>query len=269
MPYKNKERKNANISLIIMFIGIIAVLLPFLSNADLESWGFAVAFIGMILAVTMFFVFLMFNGRAKVQNRIFNNENIMAHWKYSKEFWDRIQTEDTKDAGIGRIFGFFFGGIFTLIGIIVFAVDPEENALFLLFMLGIAIFFVIIGFISTSAEKKRVNASLPEAIIAQEGLFYKNILYTWNTPAISFLESVTLHPVVPGTILFVLRQLSGGRAHISHYHRFYLAIPVPSGEEQSAASIIQYFNMPMRQDRWERMQQTGGVDIADNEDSET
>ena len=260
MAYKNKERKNANVSLIIMIIGLLAAVLPSVLKADMLKWGFAVSFVGGITGIITFIVFLMFNGRARIRERMFHNENVLAHWQYSREFWDQIYKEEMKDSGIGKIFGFFFGGIFTLIGIIIFAADTEENGLFLLIMLGVAVFFIIIGFVSSAASKKRIKTSLPEAIIAQEGLFFKNILYTWKSKGISYLESVTMDPVAPSTILFVLRQLSGGAAvGIPHYHQFFLPIPIPPGQEPTAYSIIQYFNLPMAQENWDKMQQGGTV----------
>ena len=121
--------------------------------------------------------------------------------------------------------------------------DTAENKLFLLIMLGIAIFFVLIGLLSAILEKRRVEATLPEAIITKEGLFFKNILYTWNAKAISYLESVSLHPDSPASLLFILRQLSGGNLSMAHYHKFMLPVPIPPGEEEQALKIISYFKL--------------------------
>lgn len=254
MDFKNKERKSANISLIILLISIIAVALPFVIDADMMDWGYGVALIGVVVGLTSFIVFLMYNGRARVRSRMFRNENILAHWKYSEEFWKNEIAKDNADAGIGKIIGFFLGGIFLVIGIVVFAADTDDNGMFFLLMLGLAVFFVIIGFISVSAQKRRIKASVPEVVIANEGLFYKNILYTWNNRAFSYLESVTMHPSEPSTILFVLRQLSGGRGNAAHFHQNFIPIPIPLGQEPSANYLIQYFNLPMATESWEKMQ---------------
>lgn len=254
MVRRNKERRNANISLFIMFVSILAVVLPFILKADMMQWGFASAFAGGTIAIIAFFIFLMFNGRAGVQERMFSGENLLAHWQYTYEFWQQENKEDIESSGIGKIVGFFFGGIFSLIGFVVFAANTRKNGLFLMIMLGIGIFFIIIGFISSVVERKRLVSALPEAIIARDGLFYKNILYTWNSHNVSYLESVTMHPATPNAILFVLRQLSGGTVSITHYHRFFISIPVPPGQEQTAYNIIQYFKLPMSQDLWENIQ---------------
>lgn len=242
MHKKNKERRNARTSLIIMVIGILAAVLPFALNADMESFGFGVSFIGAILALICFFVYLMFNGRAKVFDRMFHGENVLAHWSYSKEFWEKEQQKDSEDSGIARVVGFFLGGIFALIGIIFMVSDPDDNGMLFLIMLGIGLFFVLIGFISAAREKRRAATMLPEAIIAREGILYKDILYTWNSPKIAFLVSVSLDPAAGDAIVFVLRQLSGGRGMI-RYHKIFVAIPVPPGEEARAAWIINYFDL--------------------------
>ena len=253
---KNKERRSANISLAIMLIGIFAAVFPFALNVGIDDgWGIFLAFAGGFIAITCFFVFLMYNGRAKVRAKMFNNENILAHWQYSKEFWDQVTKEDIKDSGLGKVFGFFFGGLFAVIGLIVFFLNTDDNGVFLFIMLGAAVFFVIIGFIAASVEKKRAANSLPEAIIAQEGLFFKNTLHTWNAKAISHLESVSMHPTEPNTLLIVTRQLSGGGINRVHYPPVPLAIPIPPGQEQSAFSVINFFNMPLAPGVWEETQE--------------
>lgn len=255
MPVQNNEKKNAVISLIIMSAGVLSAVLPFLLHTDLADWEFAVIFVGIVTAITAFFIFLMYNGRAKVQEKILSCEDILAHFYYPKEFWDRVSQEDMKDSGIGKIVGFFLGGIFALIGLTVFIIDTEENLLFLLIMAGIAVFFVIIGFISSAAEKKRITNSLPEAVIAKEGLYYKNTLYTWNDKKFCRLVSVTYHPADSDFLVFGLRRLSGNRMIITRYYPLFIQIPVPNGQAQAAYDIVTYFNIPMPLEQWNKMHQ--------------
>ncbi|MHB1485035.1 MAG: hypothetical protein ACYCYI_10260 [Saccharofermentanales bacterium] len=255
MTYKNKERRNARISLFIMTIGLLAFVLPYFLGADMMDYGYAIAFIGAILALTFFIVYFLFRGRAKVLDKMFYNENILAYWHYSKEFWDKEKAQDEKDSGIAKVVGFFLGGIFLIIGIVIFAVDPEENGLFLAIMAVIGVFFIAIGFIAAANEKRKAARILPEAIIAKEGVLYKDILYTWNSK-FAFLESVSLNPSDPGTLLFVLRQLGG--SHVAsgvRYRRYSVGIPIPPGEESTANGIIDYFNMPIQQGYAESMQE--------------
>jgi len=49
---------------------------------------------------------------------MFQNENIVARWQFSQEFWKQMCNEDMVDSGIGKIVGFFLGGIFALLYIV-------------------------------------------------------------------------------------------------------------------------------------------------------
>jgi uncharacterized membrane protein HdeD (DUF308 family) len=264
MDHENKERKNVKISFTVMLIGILAAFMPFILNADMESYGFAVSFAGLLLAITSFIVFLMFRGRAKVLEGMFYDDMVLAHWTYPEEFRDRIREQDKEDSKIGRTVGYFLGGIFALIGLVFFAADPDENTLFLFILLGIAVFFIIIGYVSAAMERKKAETLIPEAIIAKDGVIYKGVLHTWNAPSIAYLESVSLHPAIPGTILFVIKRLSGTRATLIRYRRTYIAIPIPPGQEVSAEHIVDHFALPMSEYRKERMMETGSEDIQDD-----
>jgi hypothetical protein len=253
MGYKNKERRNANISAIIMMIGIAGVVLPYVLDANMMGWGFGVSFVGIFVALSACFVFLMFRGRAKVLDRMFKNENVLARWQYSKEFWGKEYEEDMEDSGIAKVAGFFLGGIFLMIGIVVYMVNPDDNGMFLIIMLAIAVFFAIVGFAATAAEKKRITTSMPEAVISKQGLFYKNILYTWNNRLISYLVSVGISPVDHSKIIFTLRQLSRSSGSFIHFYKSTLEIPIPPGQEQSASEIVKYFNLPLDKEDFEEL----------------
>lgn len=250
MIRKNKERRSANVSLAVILLGFSGVVIPFMANFDMIKGGYASIVIGAIVGITAFLIFLMFNSRARVMENMFSDSNLLAHWQYSQEFWQEETREDIKDTGVAKIIGFVLGGIFLLIGIVVLAADPDDNGAFFLIMLGVAVFFVIVGFVAAAANKRKLQSALPEALIAREGVYFKGELYTWNQPVVSYLECVAADPAAPNKILFVFRQL-GGRA--GHYHQHFVSIPVPPGQETSANQIIQFFNMPMTQEMYKKI----------------
>jgi hypothetical protein len=245
MPLKNKDRRSAGISLFVMVLGFAAVVIPIVAPESGMDWGYAAAFSGLIVGLTAFFAFLLFNSRARVFKRMFDNERILARFIYPKDFWEKIIKEEREESGAGKALGFFLGGLFLLIGLVMYLI--QQNGLFLLMMLGLAVFFVIVGFLASRADRRRLDQALPEAVIAPEGVFYNNILHTWNVRMTSYLESVSMHPDEPDTLLFVIRQLAGGGSYyIPHFRPGRLSIPIPPGQEQAAYHIISYFNLPPR-----------------------
>ncbi len=243
MGFINREKRSARISLAVMILGILALVVPSAIQADMMQWGFAVSFLGAVLAITAFFVFLMFRGRVRVRDRMFDPRNILAHWQYDREYWVQVVREEHGDVGISKIAGFVLAGVFLLIGIVVFAADPDDTGLFLVIMGGLAVLFVFVGFLAARAAKRRIDTALPEAIISREGLLFKNVLYTWNARKIAYLESVCFHPTEPSMLLFVIRQLSGGGAvNAVRYHPMEVAVPIPPGQEPTADQVVRFFN---------------------------
>ncbi|MCX7842298.1 MAG: hypothetical protein N2489_04405 [Clostridia bacterium] len=261
MARKNKERRSANICLAIALLGLAAIVIPLVLEMDMMNGGYASIVIGAFVGLTGFLVFLMFYSRAKVFENMLTGSNLLAHWHYSNDFWQKEMKEEIVDTGIAKIAGAVLGGIFALIGIVVFFADTDENGTFLLIMLGVGIFFTLVGFVAAAANKKRLQEALPEALIAREGIYYKGDLYTWNQRVLSHLECVAQDPTNPSNILFVMRQLSGRPVH---YHQHFISIPVPPGEEGTANNIVHFFNMPMSQEMYNRIINRTDDDCDDN-----
>ncbi len=242
---KNNERRKAYISLGFTLVGIIAAVAPFALEADMFVWGGASFMGGVITAISAFITFLMFNGRAKVMSAMFSGDNILVKWRYSDEFWEKNIRYEIRDTKIMRKIGAILGGVFVIVGVVAFVIDPDDNGLFTLMMLGIGVFFLILGFVSAATQKRRLRRSPPEAVIAKEGVLYQGELFTWNQPAIAYLDGVSVNPADPSEMLFVIVQLSGRYAQ---YQKHYIHIPIPAGQEKMAEDIAYYFDKPIISD---------------------
>lgn len=247
MIKNNRERRNANICLLVMILGIALIAASFLLDPELVNGGVAFIFIGGIIAIIAFFTFLMFNNRAKVMERLFRDENILAHWRYSQDFWQNEIKEDLEDFAVGRIIALVIAGIFFLIGVAALLIDTD-NAAFAIIMIGVGLFILAVALLALSIQKKRLLADAGEAIICNEGLYFKSVLHAWNQKTVSYLEAVAIHPLEPDRLLFVYRQLSGSAAKAVNYPRHTISVPVPLGEEHTAERIAAHFNMPLTQD---------------------
>ncbi|NTV90733.1 MAG: hypothetical protein HGA22_10325 [Clostridiales bacterium] len=247
MP-KNRERKSANISLIFVLIGVIMISAPFLLQADMMNWGFASVVVGGFILFAAGISFLLFNKRAKVTSDILNETNLLARWTYDPEYWRREVAEEIESLSGIRIIGGIIGGILAIIGFIIMLTDPEDNAAFFLVMLAIGLIIFFIALASAAVQKKRLLNEPGEAVIVRDGVYYKGQLTDWNGVT-SVLEGVCIDPRNPANLLFAYKYLSGSRARMPHMHPGTLQIPIPQGAEQSAYYIINYYNMPLSQER--------------------
>ncbi len=242
---KTKERHNANLSLVFTLSGVIAAAAPFITGGDIAEWGGASLTGGVIMSVTAFITFLMFNGRAKVMSRIFSGDNVLVRWQYSEAFWEENIQNEMKDSGTMKIMGAVLGGIFAVTGAGFFIADPDDNGLTALIMLGLGGFFLILGFVSAAVDRRRLRRSPPEAVIARDGVFYQGALYIWNQPSIAYLEGVSVNPADPSRLLIVVAQLAGRYAQ---YQQHFINIPIPPGQEQIANDVADYFDKPLSPD---------------------
>lgn len=243
---KNTERRSANVCLALMSSGLVALILPSALDANMMQWGYAVSFVGGFVAFSFLLCFFLFNGRAKVMDRIFNNQRVLAHWKYDEASWGRMTTQDRGNTVLFKIFGLLLAVVFLLIGIVGYLSGMADGAPFAGSMGGVAVVFIIVGIVSSRSGKKRVDTSSPEAIISQDGLYYKNILYTWNTKRLADLQSVDRDPEDASALLFSMKQLQGGgKFNIARHQSFAVSIPIPPGEEEKADEIIRHFGLPL------------------------
>jgi uncharacterized membrane protein YgdD (TMEM256/DUF423 family) len=239
------------VSVMFLLAGLVMVILPFALDSDFLEWGGASLFVGLVIFTTSLFLVPFFAKRAAVMARIHRGDGIMAWWQYPVEAWEKERQVQISELGGMKIGGFVLAGIFALIGIIIFATDPDDMQLFLLIMLGIAALMVLASQLSAKATRKRLLATDDEAVIHPDGLFYRGELTTWGR-GMNRLKAVGVNRRNPTQLLFCYRQFQrrGDRRALA-------MIPIPFGQEQVAADIAAWFNRPITPDWQEYIDRTG------------
>lgn len=244
MPLKNKEKRNAALSFIVMAAGMLCAVFPFLLSEYPSDRQLAVAFAGIATAITALFIFMMYKSRAEAYDRILSGSETLAHFYYPAGSADDRFGGAAPD-GAGPVIGSFIGAIFAVTGFALYLSDSRENGSFFILMLVLAGFFVLTGFAASFAEKRRYRNTLHEAVIAKEGLYFKNTFYTWNDRRFSYLESVSRHPAEENSLLFCLRRVGRNRLNPVWRQPLMVTVPVPEGQEGAADYIVSYFGLPM------------------------
>lgn len=240
LTYTGKTAKTVN--LFFLLLGLCMMALPFALQADMIQWGFGCAFIGLIVFITTLILVPFFGKRAAIMAKIQRGEGILAWWRYPADIWEKQRQQEISDLSGIRIAGIVLGAIFALIGVVIFATDPEEMGLFLAIMLGIGVIIFLISQISSKTAKKRLMKTEDEAVIHAEGLFYRGELTTWGR-GLNRLKAVGFNMSDPSQILFCYRQFRrrGDRRTIA-------MIPIPPGQEAVAANLVGWYHLPMDQD---------------------
>jgi len=256
LSYTGKTAKYVN--LLFLFLGLLMMILPFMLQVDMMQWGFGTAFIGLFIFLTTLLLAPFFGKRAAIMAKIQRGEGILAWWRYPADIWEKERQEQISDLTGMKIGGIVLGAIFALIGIVLFATDPDDMGMFLAFMLGIGIFFVILAQLAAANQKKRLLRTEDEAIIHTDGLFYRGELTSWGN-GINRLKAIGFNWRNPSQLLFCYRQLRryGQRRAVA-------MIPIPPGQEAVAANFVAWFNRPLDAD-WQAFYDRSSAVETDND----
>jgi hypothetical protein len=237
MTYTGKTAKTVNLLFLILGLGMM--VLPFAFAVDMMQWGFGSAFIGLVVFITTLLLAPFFGKRASVMRKIQKGDGILAWWRYPADIWEKQRQQEISDLAGIKIAGIVLGAIFALIGVVIFATDPEEMGLFLAIMLGIGVFILFISRLSAGSAKRRLLKTEDEAVIHADGLFYRGELTTWGR-GMNRLKAVGYNMRNPSQLLFCYRQFRrrGDRRAIA-------VIPIPPQQEAVAANLVGWFNLPM------------------------
>lgn len=234
---KNPEQRSLIISQLVLAAGLFIVFSPVIFSLDMMQWGYGIVVMGAFVALAGIISVMAFRPRAAAMKRIIGNDGILGRWKYGPGHKEKLNQEAREDVFIMRIAGSVLGGIFVVIGLVMFAIDPDENLMFLVMMCAVA--FVIGGSAFLAAQRRAATIRLEqdEAIFDRIGVWYAGELTAW-TPPFSKLLAVTMDERAPSTLFFVFLQLHG---RMPHYHTVSLQVPVPYGNEEVAESLVRAY----------------------------
>jgi hypothetical protein len=239
---RNDGKTGVRVCLIITILGFAMGLLPFIIEIDMMKVGYALVFMGGFVFLSGLICLFIFNKRAKVLHRMTIGD-VVARWKYDQAFWEKLVDKEISNWTGLKTMGVFLGGLFAVMGIVSLLAD-EDNSLFFYIMIGFAILFSSVGFLSYGFQKRRLMKDPGEVIITRDGVYFMGNLTDWNGVT-SILDAVGFHPSNPDVLVFSYRTLAG---RIPRMMRSTLHLPIPQGMEDQAAMAVQFFNLPLHAD---------------------
>ncbi len=236
---KNKKRRTANRSLIFLLLGLFMMFGPInLGWVDGMGGGFALAVFGLLIAVTGFVSWIIFLKLARRQDAILSGKNLIVHWKYQLEEWQKYTENEYKTDRRGKKILFFIVAAFALFfGVLFFILDPENGIYVLFVMLGLIAIIGLTAILSTRFSYQQNKKYLGEAIISKDGVYLNKQLHVWNIIS-SHLDSVELISEEDPPEIEFTYSTSGYRNNNTYSAR----VPVPKGQEAMALHVVEVFN---------------------------
>jgi hypothetical protein len=232
----NPERRTAFACSGIIILGIVMIFLPGILGMDGFNGGFALAFLGGFVCIIGIICVFVFARLARLFDSIMKKENILVHWTYSQDDWKRYTEEEHKeDARNKRNLFLLVAAISVVVGIIMWAMHPDDAGVIIIIILGIIAVIGLTAFLSILSPYRWNKKHLGDVYITRDGAYLNRRLHVWKGLGTK-LEGVT----------FEAGKQSLPRINIEYssinttMRNYYTArIPVPLGQEEVAQNIVE------------------------------
>ena len=236
----NPEKTSTAVSAGIAVLAVGLIFLPGWIGMDGMNGGYAVSFVSLFIAISAAIVALFFRGRAAALDNIFAGKNLLAHWTYQPAEWQSYadsefheQTELNKGLlWVIAAWALFFGGLCWLI-------DRDGGRFVLFLMVGLILLLATVAFGLPRLRYLRQRRGPGDAWITPTAIYFDGNLLNWNSWG-TRLESVGWRDPkgnVPALLEFMVSYIARtGRQSQT------LRIPVPSGREAEARTVLSQFS---------------------------
>lgn len=229
MP-KNNAKTWFVISLLLVLVGIALSVAGFTADSS-ELIGLVA--VGLMLSITFLICFFIFLSQAKRLDRMFQKEEIFAHWQFDpteqlQKAEEEYRTKKAANRTLLIVILIFFGLIGG--GFALFGFDDIEGAVpFLLILLGALAIICTAALSAPRATYNRMMRSVPEVFVGPSGAWVMGVFTMWRAP-MTRIDYVVFDQSASGTMIAVhyrTRQRYGWQRRVCR-------IPVPRGREQEA-----------------------------------
>jgi hypothetical protein len=237
IPIPNSARTAAVVWWILSVLFLIGFFTPFISDfvtGDIQDWMFAVMFFSLVMFVTSIVVALMYGKRARITGSILRGENLLAHWTYTEEEWNRYaRTEHQEFKHYNRSLFLLVVVISVVIGIIFIIGNPDDWQIFAVIILGIIAIAGISAWLAVALSKRQNRKYHGEVFITAEGVFINRVLHLWKGYGAA-LEGAVYDDSERAIPVIVIDYSAPSR---SGSQTWTVRVPVPAGHENEAMQI--------------------------------
>lgn len=232
MP-KNNARTWMAVSIVLTLIGAAMVWFGFTEESGDYIW---MVMVGLLIGLTFFICSFIFLSQARRLSRMFNREELLAHWVFDPAGQRQKATEEYQARKKANrillliVVAFFvvIGGLFAVFGFD----DVEDAAGFLLIMLGVLAIICLAALVAPGVTYRKMLRSEPEVYVGPFGAWVMGEYVQWKA-AMTKATRVDFESAGQSTVITVHYQIMQRYGPQMHECR----IPVPAGSEQEAFNV--------------------------------
>jgi hypothetical protein len=235
----NPNRRKAIIWAIVMLLVIFAMFMPYLFGMyefhDIYPY-IAMGFI--IIGIPGITVTIYYVQQARLLDRILKEDNILAHWIYSREEWDQYaETEYRVVNKENRALYYIVPALALLFGILYIVFSPKPYRSWGIILFSFIALSPLVAWFSAWYDHRRNRKYLGEAYITRDAVYLSRRLATWRGLG-RRLESVVVADNESQQLLVIIYS----DPHGDDRQEYTIRVPVPRGQEKAAEEIAEKLN---------------------------
>jgi hypothetical protein len=235
----NPEKTYARASVLVAVVAIGLVFSPGLTDMDMMRGGYALSFVAFFVAASAAGVAVFFWRRAAMLDRLLAGKDVLAHWTYRPDEWQRYARAELKEQTmVNRGLLLVTTGLALAIGAVFCLLDREAGGVVFLVMVGLTVLLAGAAYGFPRLRYRHQRRGPGEAWLAPRAVYFNGMFVPWGSWW-TRLERVRLKPLAAGQecLDFELSYLLGAQGRQVQN----LRIPVPQGREAEARTILDHF----------------------------
>jgi len=234
----NPQRRIATIWGIITALAVFAIFAPHIFGMDELNGGFAISTLSFFIVIIGIIVVIIYARRARALDRLFDGENLLAHWTYTPQEWKQYTEQEFQTERKEKWSLFYVvAGIALVLGIAFFIFDREAGLWVFIAMLALIALIAFVAWFAAWNNYRRNKKYLGEAYIGRNAVYLNRQYHTWKGLG-ARLESVVLAEH-QGQQLLAFTYSMPTRTGIQMNT---VRVPVPRGQEKTAETIAERFS---------------------------
>lgn len=227
----------------VALLGFVVATLPFIFDDIEKTMGdgaFAMVLVGGFLALTAFFSSFVFLHRLGVYRDLFQEERLLAHWRYSESEWRAFSSAELAAETSVKKMLVMITAAFALMYCGLMAVLHPEIAVV---MIGVALAIIALmagaAALSTRHSRQRNLVATGEARIGLRGLWINGALHAWSGGGCFLMDCRLDDTTDPKCLVFsyAVIERHGPQVHQVRV-RVPVPVPVPHDRIDEAAQVI-------------------------------
>jgi len=237
--YRNGPKRWAFTCLVITLIGLIMIFYPIFSEMDGFNGGFALAFAGIIVALSFIISALVFFIQGLSLDKAIESSETIARWAYSKDEWEKYyELEYKRDKQDKRII-FYIASGFSVFFAVLFIILVKEPWGAVYAAIGIILLTGFLQWYAPWLTYKRNRKYSGAALISPNGIYLNGMWYP--NKRFGRIEDVDLIDNNK-TLSFKWSQFAMFGGKIPGRNYFTIRIPIPAGEEKIVQKVLEQFS---------------------------